>query len=321
MTGLDHKRADIETREKFALTKEKTQQILESLNVNAVLVSTCNRTEFYTVELNDPSKVLCDAIGRDYKRYSHLFTERSGEKAFVHLCRMASGLDSQIVGDDQIITQTREALEFSRTHGRTDSYLETAFKLAIQAAKSIKTNVILKTLGIGSAPGKAVEKLKTLYTLSGSNAVVIGNGRMGKQVAEMLIGKGANVTITLREYKKGIIQVPFWANTINYSNRYEAIEQTDIVVSATTSPHFTLNRTAFEELICLPKFVVDLAIPRDVEPSIGEMPGVTLLTIDDISAEGRVLPPSSASQIENIISEHITRYYRWLNYKQKSQVG
>jgi len=321
MTGLDHKRADIETREKFALTKEKTQQILESLNMNAVLISTCNRTEFYTVALNNPSKILCDAIGRDYGKYSHLFTERSGEEAFVHLCRMASGLDSQITGDDQIITQAREALEFSRTHGRTDSYLETAFRFAIQAAKAIKTKVILKTLGIGSAPSKAVEKLKTLHALSGSNAIVIGNGRMGRLVSEILISEKVNVTITLREYKKGIIQVPHRAHTVNFSKRYEAIEEADIVVSATTSPHFTLHRTEFSGLSRLPKFVVDLAIPRDVEPSIGEMPGVVLLTIDDISAEGRVLPPSSASLIDGIISEHITRYHRWLNYKQRNQVG
>jgi len=330
MTGLDHKRASLETREKFAVKKEKTQKILAAINDGGiaggcVLISTCNRTELYAsvpdIRLFDPSKVLCGALDRDFADYDHLFTTRTDESAIRHLCRMASGLDSQIVGDDQIITQVREALELSREQNCADSYLETMFKLAIQAAKDIKTNVILKSFGVGSIPGQAVEKLKTLCHLAGRNAVVIGNGQMGRLVSEHLIREKVNVTVTLREYKKGVIKVPDGAGTINYNQRYRAIENADILLSATTSPHFTIHRDELSGLARLPEIIVDLAVPRDVEPWVSEIRGVTLLTIDDISGEHRALPPESIAMIDEIIAEHVEKYYRWLGFRTNMALG
>ena len=325
MTGLDHNRSDIEIREKFALTKEKAGRILafvkgSGLAAGCVIISTCSRTEFYaSVPANavfEPSKTLCDMLDRDFSEYKHFFKERSDEQAINHLCRVASGLDSQIIGDDQIITQVREALELSREINCTDSYMETMFKTAIQAAKKVKTNVILKTLGTDSVPDKAVAKLKTICSLADQNAVVIGNGQMGRLVSELLIHEKANVTVTLREYKRGIIQVPKRANTISYSERYKAIENAEIVVSATRSPHFTLTHEELAKLAHIPEIMIDLAVPRDAEPTIGEIPGVTLLTIDEISDDSRKIPPESISEIDAIINKHIEQYYRWLTFKE-----
>jgi len=268
----------------------------------------------------EPSKTLIGALGREYEAYERYFTERTGECAIDHLCRVASGMDSKIYGDDQIITQTREALELSREQKCTDSYLETIFRLAVQAAKAIKTNVILTSPGIDSVPGKAVEKLKKLCELSSRNAVVIGNGQMGRLIAEMLIRENVYVTVTLREYNKGFIKIPKYARTINYKERYKAIEQADIVVSATTSPHFTLYYHELRPLPRLPEIIVDLAVPRDVEPSVQNIPDVTVLTIDDISGEKRILPPERISLIDKIISEHIDKYNRWLIYKESAVI-
>ena len=325
MTGLDHNRSDIEIREKFSLTKEKTAKILARLKEGGpaggcVIISTCNRTELYASIPADavfgPTRTLCDMLDRDFTEYRRFFTERSDEQAIDHLCRVASGADSQILGDDQIITQVREALEFSRGQGCTDSYIETMFKLAIKAAKEIKTNVILKSAGIDSIPGKAIEKLKTICPPEGQNAVVIGNGQTGRLVTELLINEKANVTVTLREYKKGVIQVPEPAGTINYSERYKAIENADILVSATTSPHYTLTCDELCKLARIPGIIIDLAVPRDAEPSIGEIPGVTLLTIDEISDDGREMPPESIAEIDAIIKTHIEQYYRWQAFKE-----
>jgi glutamyl-tRNA reductase len=327
MAGLDHKRADLNTREKFAITKERTLLFLESI-INSgiggcVIISTCNRTELYASvpdnHVFEPAKILCNSLNRNFLEFEQYFTERIGAHAIEHLCRVASGLDSQIMGDDQIITQVREALELARRQCCTDSYIETMFRLAIKAAKLIKTNVILKSVGIGSVPGKAMEKLKTLYPLlAGRNAVVIGNGWMGRLVSEFLINEDVNVTVTIREHKKGVIKVPNRADTISYSERYKAIEKADIVVSATTSPHFTLHYNDLNALARLPELIIDLAVPRDVEPSVQEIPGVTLLTIDDISEESRSLPSESISRIDGIIKEHIEKYYHWLVYKRKA---
>ena len=222
------------------------------------------------------------------------------------------------MGDDQIITQVREALELSRANGCADSYLETMFNIAIQAAKRVKTDVMLKTYGMDSVPGKALEKLKTLCPIAGCNAVVIGNGQMGRLAAHMLIREKANVTVTLREYKRGVIIVPEGANTVGYSERYEAVGRADILISATTSPHFTISRDELAALDRLPGIIVDMAVPRDIEPSVGEIPGVNLLTIDDISGQSSALPPESAAKIDAIIKEHIGKYNRWRAYKENA---
>ena len=326
MTGLDHKLADLGIREKFAVTKEKTKHILAAVKSyrsvgGCVLISTCNRTELY-VSVSDtsrfaPSKTLCTVLGRDFNEYEHYLIERVGNRAMEHLCRVASGLDSQIRGDDQIITQVREALELSRGEFCADSYMETMFRMAIQAAKAIKTNLIAGSLGTDSVPGKAVEKLKAAYpSLKGRNAVVIGNGWMGKLVSELLIQENVNVKVTIREHKPGSIKVPNQAEAIGYDDRYKAIEQADLVISATTSPHFTLCRQELNVLTQLPGIIVDLAVPRDVDPSIQEMPGVTLLTIDDISEESRSLPPDITVMIETTIAEQIEKYNKWLEFKE-----
>jgi len=255
----------------------------------------------------------------DFAEYQTYLTERTGMPVMEHLCRVAAGLDSQITGDDQIITQVREALELSRELKSTDSFLEAMFNLSIHAAKKIKTNVLSGTLGASSVPEKTVEKLKTMCKLTGKNALVIGSGKIGRLVAELLIKENANVTITLRSHnreKKNTFQIPEKANTINYDERYSAVEKTDIVISATTSPHLTLAYNEASALKRLPSIIIDLAVPRDIETSIKSLPNVTLLTIDDISSEARMLPPESISMIERVIGEHIAEYNRWLEFRE-----
>jgi len=329
MTGLAHKSADLCIREKFAINDEKAKRLFaEFINSGAsgcVIISTCNRTEFY-VSLPDnsdfsPSQKLCEALGLDFVEYQTYLTERTETQVIEHLCRVASGLDSQITGDDQIITQVREALELSREQNCTDSFLETMFNLSIHAAKDIKTNVLSGTLGASSVPQKIVEKLKEKIPLSGKNALVIGNGKIGRLVAELLTREDVRVTITLRSHnrdKKIALQIPEKADTISYDERYSAVEKADIVISATTSPHLTLTYNEMSALKRRPNIIVDLAVPRDIEPSIKNLPGVTLLTIDDISGGAHLLPPESVAMTESIIAEHITKYHQWLRFKESA---
>ena len=326
MTGLDHRRSSLDIREKFALTTEKAKRLLADFKnsgaAGCVIVCTCNRTELYASVADgvdfSPSQKLCAALGVDFTAYQPYLTERTGERVMEHLCRVASGLDSQITGDDQIITQVREALELSRGQNCTDSFLETVFNRSIHAAKAIKTNVLSGSLGASSVPEKTIEQLKERGALSGQNALIIGSGKIGRLSAQMLIRENARVTITLRSHhndKKGAL-IPPQADTISYDERYRAVENADIVISATASPHLTLLYREMSALKKLPRIIVDLAVPRDVEPAIKNLPGVTLLTIDDISGDAR-LPPGSVSLIDNIIGEHRARYRRWVEYKEK----
>jgi len=327
MTGLDHRRSSLEIREKFALTAEKAQRALADVKGSGiggcVIVSTCNRTELYASVADDvdfsPSRALCHALGLDCTAYQAYLTERTGECVMEHLCRVASGLDSQITGDDQIITQVREALELSRGQNCADSFMEAMFNRSIHAAKVIKTNVLSGSLGASSVPQKTVEKLSERGALSGQNALVIGSGKIGRLVAQRLIRENVRVTITLRSHNKETksAAIPPQADTISYDKRYYAVEHADMVISATASPHLTLLHREMAALKKLPRIIIDLAVPRDVEPSIKSLPGVTLLTIDDISGEAR-LPPESVVMIEHIIAEHIEKYRQWAQFKGKN---
>jgi len=329
MAGINHQRASLEIREHFSLTKEKTKRIIAEFKETGiisgcVIIITCNRTELYASVPDDsdfsPSLKLCGALGLDFTAYQPYFTEKTEMSVMEHLCRVASGLDSQIMGDDQIITQVREALELSREQKCADGYLETMFNGSIHAAKAIKTNVLHGLRGISSVPERTVEKLKTMRPLAGLNALIIGSGKIGRLVATILIHENARVTITLRSRNKDAKdapQIPIKADTINYDERYRAVENADIIISATTSPHMTLLHSEMSALQKLPKIIIDLAVPRDVEPSIKNLPGVTLLTIDDIAGEARLLPPESASTIEAIIAENIAKYRQWVSFKGK----
>jgi glutamyl-tRNA reductase len=329
MTGLDHKRADVGIREKFAVSKEKAVDILalmmnEGAAAGCVIISTCNRTELYASIPDDSctfalSEKLCVALGVDFSEYGSCLIERTGDSAIKHLFLVASGLDSQILGDDQIITQVREALELSRRQKCADSFLETLFRLSIQAAKAIKTNVFSNFLSSSSVPSKTVEKLQTISSLAGKNALVIGSGKIGRLVAELLIRENMNVAITRRTHKKDNFKAPYRAHTVSYDIRYKIMENADIVISATKSPHTTITFDAVSRLKQAPKIIVDLAVPRDVEPSIKNLNNITLLTIDDITGGENLLPPERFSMVENIINEHMAKYYKWLSYNRKQR--
>jgi len=323
MTGIDHKNSDLSVREKFAATKSVAEKILAFIMGNGaggcVVLSTCNRTELYATVHNDcnlkPSEALCAALGVDFNEYGSRLTERTCDDVMKHLCRVACGINSQIMGDDQIITQVREALESSRGQRCTDSYIETMFNLSIHAAKIIKTKIFIDSLKTSTVPEHTVKKLKTMCRLSDKNALVIGSGRIGRQVCELLIRENVKVTMTLRSHNKNIIQIPDNVNAISYDERYKALERSDIVISATASPHITVSMNELTALRQLPKIIVDLAVPRDVESSIGNINGVTLLTIDDISGGRQSLPQESIIMVEDIIAGHIAKYKKWCLYK------
>jgi len=327
MTGLDHKRSDLSVREKFAVTKAGAGKILMDFKaggaVGCVVLSTCNRMELYAALNNDSglrlSETLCAALGIDYHEYGSHLMEREGDGVIEHLCRVACGIDSRIMGDDQIITQVREALEMSRGQQCTDSYIETMFNLSIHAAKVIKTKVFVNSLRTSTVPEHTVEKLKTMLSLSGQNALVIGSGRIGRQVCELLVRENVNVTVTLRSHNKNIINIPDNVNTVSYDERYKALEKSDIVISATSSPHITVFQKELVVLKRLPKIIVDLAVPRDVEQSVGNIDGVTLLTIDDISGDGQRLSQESIMMTENIIAEHVAKYNKWCSFKERNK--
>jgi len=290
MAGIDHENAPIDIRTVFSFTKKNMAVALERLKQvkgvkGCVMISTCNRMELYLSTGEDFESdlygLLCEI--RDIPEtldYRSFFRFRQEREAVHHLFRLAAGLESRILGDDQIVTQVKDALAFAREHYAADHVLETLFRMAVTSAKKVKTSGELSSTD-QSAVHTAIRTLKEEgYIFDGKTCMVIGNGVMGKLAATQLQKQGAFVTVTVRQYRSGVVEIPQNCSRIDYGRRMELFGECDYVLSATVSPNYTLTRELVAEYRKKPVVLIDLAVPRDIEPGVAELDGVRLYDID-----------------------------------------
>lgn len=292
MIGVDYTKAPVSVREKFSFTKSAAvsamQEICHLQGISGCLIlSTCNRMEIWhscldeSCQITDLMEILCKLKKTDVERAASYIVCRQEEEAIRHLFFLAGGLKSQIAGDDQIITQVKDALTLAREAETTDSHLEVLFRMAITAGKKVRAEITFDR-GNRSAAAQSIAFLKEKgASFSGRKCLVIGNGEIGKLTAQALVEEGADVTVTVRQYRSGIVCIPKGCSRINYGERYAMIEKCDYVFSATSSPNVTISKEKLEACGNLSEITfVDLAVPRDIEPEIAALPGVTLYDID-----------------------------------------
>ena len=321
MASLEHSLAPIALREKLSFTRAQNCQIVKKICSTApisgcVLLSTCNRTELYlTSEAPvQPGQLLCQAADCAYPPYQQAFITLHGEDAIRHLMAVAAGLRSRIWGEDQIISQVKDAISLAREAGAADPTLETLFRCAISAGKEIRAKARLTSLPT-SAAGMAVALLqREVGSLEGRRAVVIGNGEMGRLAAGLLYQAGAKVSVTLRTYRHGETIVPSGCGVIPYEERLSHIDGADLLISATTSPHFTVTAQQLAAMKDPPAILVDLSIPRDIEPEAAQLPGIRLYNVDDLGdhLENRTVP----QEVQQILRSQLDNFYHWLNYRE-----
>ena len=324
MIGIDHDRAPVDIRALFAFTKKNAGEAMETLKKKAgiygcVILSTCNRLEIWASHEEEQElslyQCLCELKGIQDGSYEKYFVTRKDRDAVNHLFYLAGGLKSQILGEDQILTQIKDALKLSREHYASDGVMEVLFRMAATAGKKIKTEVPLAH-GNPSVIHKALSLLREQgYDIQGKTCMVIGNGEMGKVAAQTLKEAGAEVTVTVRQYRSGMVEIPVGCSRINYGERMEFLPECDLVVSATASPNYTLREEQFTE-ISLPKELVllDLAVPRDIEPSIGKREGITLYDMDSFRSGSRSPEmEKSIRQADDIVKDQMEEFYQWLN--------
>ena len=322
MIGIDYNKASVDIRAHFSFTKKNAVETMERLKkekgvLGCVLLSTCNRMEIWisTKESWKGSlyEFLCREKNVDPANLRNYFTERKDEEAVEHLFYLTSGLKSQILAEDQIITQVKDALTLSRESYCTDNVLEVLFRTAVTAAKKVKTEVSFSR-GNSSVIHQAIERLEEQgFSLVGKTCMVIGNGEMGKVTALALKEAGADVTVTVRQYRSGMVSIPNGCKRINYGDRMELLPKCDLVVSATASPNFTVTKHLMEEAAITKKIVlIDLAVPRDIEPMVGILPNVTLYDIDSFKINN-ISPEMEASleQAGKILAVQQEEFYNW----------
>ena len=322
MIGIDYNRASVDVRAGFSFTKKNAATAMERLKseqgvLGCIILSTCNRMEIWASAQEEWQGSLYEFLCREKEKvpgeFREYFVQRTGKEAVEHLFYLASGLKSQILAEDQILTQVKDALALAREAYCTDNVLEVLFRMAVTAAKRVKTEVSFFLCYI-SVIHQALDCLENQgFSLRGKTCMVIGNGEMGKLAALALKEAGADVTVTVRQYRSGIVSIPKGCDRINYGDRMEFLPKCDLAVSATASPNYTLTRQLLEEEDIPGHMVlIDLAVPRDIEPSAGTLPNVTLYDIDSFKIN--TLSPKMQASMDKagvILAEQQEEFYNW----------
>lgn len=325
MIGIDHSKASVDIRAKFSFTKKRAIEAMKKLKeehgiLGCIILSTCNRMEVWVSTQDDeeisPYDFLCKEKEVEKDEYQDYFMKRENEEAVRHLFYLTSGLKSQILAEDQIITQVKDALTLARDAYCTDNVLEVLFRMAVTAAKKVKTEVTFSRANT-SVIHQAMERLKNQgFSFEGKTCMVIGNGEMGKVTALALKEAGADVTVTVRQYRSGVVNIPQGCKRINYGERMELLPDCDLVVSATASPNYTLTKENFEEikLDAASVVLIDLAVPRDIDPEVGKLQNVSLYDIDSFRIDA-ASPKLQASMQKagEILDDQMKEFYDWFN--------
>lgn len=323
MIGIDHIKAPLQYREKVAFSNTR---IIEFLNIlkkeenilSCVVLSTCNRTEIWVSYkenlINEIDYILCKFKNINLDEYKKYFVYRKDKEAVEHLFMVTSGLKSKILGEDQIITQVKNAVELSRENDFLDTKLDILFRNAITASKKIKTQIKFSKASF-SVIDSVINKLQSLNIyIRNKNCLVIGNGEMGRLASEIFIKNGANVTMTLRQHHKGNVVIPVGVNIINFSERVKVLPQFDIIVSTTSTNRYMLQYEEVSKIMLKEKvFFIDLAVPRDIDEKIFSIKGVNGFNIDDFEIEENELDNINGSieKAKIILNYYVENFYKW----------
>src|SRR4051812_31583602 len=331
--GVSHRTAPLELRERLALPEGRAVGVLNELRGSeqiqeATALSTCNRTELYLV-VSDPVEAESDALGvlarqadiRPTELVGHLYSLRASEAAR-HLFRVSAGLDSMILGEAEIQGQVKRAYELALVEGATGPILNRLFRGALAAGKRARAETGISQRGV-SISSVAVELAqRSLGDLSERRVLVIGAGETAELVARALAARGvATVFIANRRYDRAIgLAQRFGGRAVRFDELPAQLEAADIVVSATNSPHHIVERDDLSRVRGRrggrPLLIVDIAVPRDVAPACGELPGVSLHDVDDVQqivATNTGEREAEARRAEQILAAELERFEQWLS--------
>lgn len=324
--GVNHNLAPISVREKVSFTDTQKIEAINSLldkNINEIVIlSTCNRSEIYIRATDIEEKIkIVECFYEEYFNEkgikSYLFS-KLGKQAINHLFEVTAGLDSIVLGEDQILGQVKDAHEFSMQLGSSKKIFNKLFREAVTTAKEIKstTKISEQPLSISYIGVKLLKE--KLGSLEGKSALVVGFGKMSKLSMNHLLEENVN-TIYLANRSHGKYEnisedfdnvIP-----IKYEKRYEILENVDIVISATASPHTVLR---LEEMPNLKRniYMMDIALPRDIDPKLKELENIEVYDIDDlkkIQSENDNKRNELAIIAHKFIEDKIEEFMDWMD--------
>jgi len=340
VVGLSHKTAPIGVREKIALPKAEIPRVLSQLVEReavgeAMLISTCNRVELVGAGRRGPASELAE-VERDIVEglstlapgvRQHLYVHE-GMDAVRHLFRVASSLDSLVLGEPQILGQVKDAFETARVAGTIGGCLHRTVPRAIRAAKRVRTET---QLGAGqvSVPSVSVDLARQIFgELRGRTVVLIGSGEMAETVAKLLKNAGTRLLVVGRnEARVGVLAAAVGGEPRGWPELGSALTEADVVITSTSAPGFVVEYEAIQAIRRKRRgrnlFFIDLAVPRDIDPRVETLSEVFLYNIDDferVVGETRQSRAREAEHAERIVVEEMAGWERWAETTQITPV-
>src|SRR6476646_9183645 len=295
IVGVSHKTAPVEVRERLAFNSDVLRSALTALidrqNVReAIILSTCNRVEVVAESPDDRliREFLCDFHQIPPDSVSkHLYSFRNAD-VIRHVFRVASSLDSMMIGEPQILGQVKEAYRIAADAGTVGMHLSALMNRAFAVAKKIRTETGISQSAV-SISFAAVELARKIFgELSGKTVMIIGASKMGELAAKHLKRNGvSSVLVTNRTFERAVeLAQVFEGAALPFEHLTEHMDRADIVISSTGAPHFIITKPMGEQMIHRrknrPVFFIDIAVPRDIDPTVNEIDNAVLYDIDDL---------------------------------------
>ncbi|MEN9577802.1 MAG: hypothetical protein RJA70_811 [Pseudomonadota bacterium] len=334
--GVSHKTAPIEVRETAAMAPALVTEVLSELVSDeavgeALIVSTCNRVEVVAAgRSGDPAKL--DQVSAAVKRAllkrvpaiaPHLYIHQ-GQHAIQHLFRVVASLDSLVLGEPQILGQMKQAYELARHEGTVGAHLNRVVAHALRAAKRVRSET---SIGAGqvSVPTVAIDLARQIFgDLHGHPAALLGSGQMGEHVAKLLVAAGASLQVVGRNQARvSELASQMGGDARTFDQLPKVLTEADVVVTTTSAPGFVVTRDVVDSVRRQRRgrslFFIDLAVPRDVEPAVGDLDNTFLYNVDDLSkivAESLSTRKREAEAAEAIVMNEAVRYERAIHAEQ-----
>lgn len=330
IAGINYRKTDASVRGEFAIGSTQYDSLLQKAAAAGLseifVLSTCNRTEIYGLAENKEQLVnlLCSETEGSAETFKRLAYIKQGWSAVEHLYNVAAGLDSQILGDYEIVGQIKQAAKFSRERGFIGTFLERLLNSVLQASKAVKSRTELSG-GTVSVSFAAIQFLKSAVNdIRNKKIILLGTGKIGNNTCKNLVDylQTKNITLINRtEEKAAELASCMGLQYASYDNLYSEIKEVDIIIVATNSDKPVILKT---DLIGYgEKILIDMSIPNNIDVAAKELPGITLVNVDDLSRINDATLEKRKAEVPRakcLIAQHMLEFREWIDMRKNVPV-
>ncbi len=328
LVGISHRTAPLEVRERFALSEDRIPGALEKLHAQpemeeALILSTCNRVEFVLKPFEKQDAVA--GLRRffeaffvlRYDDFAPYFYVLQGYEAVRHLFKVASGLDSMVVGEAQVLGQVKRAFLQAKEAGTAGATLDGVFQRVVSVAKRVRTETRIAEAPVSISSAAVEWAEQSLGGLAGKTVLIVGAGQMGELAARHMVARGAStLLVSNRTHAQAVaLAQELQGLAIHFIEIWEAMKRADVVLSSTGCPHYIITRhdtvRLMKERDGRPLVLIDIAVPRDIDPEVRTIPGCTLANLDslqEVADENLRERRRAGEAADHILAEEIEQF-------------